>query len=88
MRFSLKANVLDRYIVTEIIVPFLSLLLICTMLIILGNLGMLMELLINKGAGFFNMVLMIGYIVPQFLGFIIPIALFFVCHICNGKVVF
>ncbi|RMF98299.1 MAG: LPS export ABC transporter permease LptF [Candidatus Schekmanbacteria bacterium] len=77
MRFSFKINVLDRYIFSEIIVPFLSLLLICTMLVVLGNLGTLMELLINKGAGFINMVLMISYIVPQFLGFIIPIALFF-----------
>lgn len=77
MKLSLKATVLDRYIGTEILVPFLSILLICTMLIILGNLGVLMELLINKGAGLLNMVLMIGYLIPQFLGFIIPIALFF-----------
>ncbi len=77
MRFSIKTNVLDSYIGTEIIVPFLSLLLICTMLILLGNLSTLMELLINKGAGFLNIIFMISYIIPQFLGFIIPIALFF-----------
>jgi len=70
-------KVIDRYIMSELAVPFLSILMIFTMLIILGNLANLMELLINRGAGLFNMLFLISYLIPQFLGFIIPIALFF-----------
>jgi len=71
-----RIKLIDRYIMKEIFFPFLSLLLIFTMLVILGNIRTLIDLIVNRGIGLFNIFKLLILLIPQFVGFIIPISLF------------
>ena len=74
--FNLKVNLIDRYIITEIFFPFSALLLIFTMLMILGNIKTLIELIVMRGVELIYVFQLLILLIPQFIGFIIPIALF------------
>jgi len=72
----LRIRILDEYIMKEIFSPFFSLLLLFTMLLILGNIRTLIELIVNRGIGLFYIFELLILLIPQFIGYIIPIALF------------
>ena len=71
-----RIRIIDEYIMKEIFFPFLSLLILFTILLILGNIRTLIELIVNRGIGLLYIFELLILLIPQFIGYIIPIALF------------
>ena len=47
-------KILDRYILREIALPFVMVLFILTFVLLMGRILQLMDLLVNKGVGFLD----------------------------------
>jgi len=71
-----RVKIIDKYLIREIFFPFISLLLIFTVLIILGNIRILIDLIVNRNIGLIYIIKLFIFLIPQFIGFIIPMALF------------
>ncbi|MDI9570349.1 MAG: LPS export ABC transporter permease LptF [Pseudomonadota bacterium] len=69
-------KIVDRYILKEIVFPFLMILLILTFVLLMGRILQLMDLMVNKGIRVLDIALLVIYLMPSFLLFTIPISLF------------
>lgn len=67
--------ILHRYIFREITVPFVLILLLLTFVLLMGRMLQLMDLMVNKGIGVWDIGRLILYLMPYFLMFTIPISL-------------
>lgn len=68
-------NILDRYLLREIIIPFFFVLLILTFVLLIGRILQIMDLMVNKGIGVFQILLLLLYLMPSFFIQTIPISL-------------
>lgn len=78
-------KIINRYIFKEIASPFIIILFILTFVLLMGKILQIMDLLINKGVGFFPVLKMILFLLPYFLLFTIPIALLIAILIVMGR---
>ena len=67
-------KILYRYILREITYPFILALFVATFALMMGKILQLMELVINKGVGFWNILKLILFMMPGLLLFTIPLA--------------
>jgi lipopolysaccharide export system permease protein len=69
-------RILSRYIFKEILTPFGITLLVFTSIFLLGNLMQLIDMIVQKGVGLWDIARMLGYTLPFLLVYIIPMAFF------------
>ncbi len=67
-------NILRRYVLKELLVPFLISLLIFTFIFVVGNIVKMADLIINKGVNIFDVFKVIVLIIPHLLSFTVPTA--------------
>ncbi len=65
---------IDRYILREIAQLFFLILFILTFVLLMGKMLQLMDLIINKGLGLFEVTRLFVYLLPSFLIFTLPIS--------------
>jgi lipopolysaccharide export system permease protein len=70
-----RIRILDRYILAEIITPFLLSIAALTLVLFLQKMFRLAELVVAKGVTFGSMAALVGYILPGFLVLTIPMSL-------------
>jgi lipopolysaccharide export system permease protein len=68
-------SILNRYIFKEVLYPFLMTLFVFTFVLIMGRILTLVDLMINKGVLFTDILKLIVYLMPALLLFTIPLAL-------------
>jgi len=68
-------NILQNYLLKEVLVAFLVALLVLTFVLLVGNLVKLAELVMTKGVDFFSVVKLFLCLMPYLLVFTIPISL-------------
>lgn len=78
-------KIIDRYILSEIALPFFMILFILTFVLLMGKIMQLMDLMVNKGVQFGDIALLILYLMPSFLLFTIPISLLFAIMMALGR---
>jgi lipopolysaccharide export system permease protein len=69
-------KIITKYILREILTPFGITLTVFTLIFILGNLMQLIELIVQKGVGVFNVFRLLGYTLPFLMVYIIPMSFF------------
>ena len=65
-------KILRRYILSELVRPFLLALLFFTFVFLVGNLVKLADLLVNKGVSLFDILKILIFLIPGLLSFIVP----------------
>jgi len=68
-------KIIDKYILREIFFPFFMTLFVLTFVLLMGKILQLMDLVINKGVNFVDILKLILYLLPSFLLITIPISL-------------
>jgi lipopolysaccharide export system permease protein len=79
------ARILDRYVFREIALPFLFGLSLFTLVLLLARLLKLIELLVNRGVPFGNIVRLFAYIMPSFLEVTVPMAMLLAILVAFGR---
>ncbi len=69
-------RIITKYILKEILTPFGVTLTVFTLIFILGNLMQLIEMIVQKGVGVFNILRLLGYTLPFLMVYIIPMSFF------------
>lgn len=78
-------SILDRYIVREMVVPFLLGLGIFTTILLIVRILKLVELVVNRGVPLGQMVRIFSYIMPAFLEVTVPMALLLAILVAFGR---
>ena len=78
-------RLINRYILKEIAVPFCTILLVLTFVLLMGRILQLMDLMINKGIAFADIARLMILLMPSFLVFTIPISLLMAILIGLGR---
>lgn len=69
-------RILSKYIFKEILTPFGVTLLVFTVIFLLGNLMQLIDMIVQKGVGLWDVVRLLGFTLPFLYVYIIPMAFF------------
>lgn len=85
MGLSCMRRLLNRYILREIAVTFSMILLVLTFVLLMGRILQLMDLMINKGIAFTDIVRLMLFLLPSFLVFTIPVSLLIAILIGLGR---
>lgn len=80
-----RLNILQRYILREIALPFGLILFILTFVLLMGKILQLMDLMINRGVRLLDISLLMLYLLPSFLMFTLPISLLIAILIGLGR---
>jgi lipopolysaccharide export system permease protein len=78
-------KILHRYILREILVPFLLGLAIFTFVLLLARLLKLIELVVNRGLPPLRILELLGYLMPSFLEVTVPMAMLLAILIAFGR---
>jgi lipopolysaccharide export system permease protein len=76
---------INLYILKEITVPFFMILFVLTFVLLMGRILQLMDLMVNKGIGFIDIMQFIILLMPSFLMFTVPISLLVAILIGLGR---
>lgn len=76
---------INRYILSEISLPFFMILFILTFVLLMGKILQLMDLMINKGVSLVAIVKLISYLMPSFFMITIPISFLIAILIGLGR---
>jgi lipopolysaccharide export system permease protein len=69
-------RILSKYLFKEILTPFGVTLLVFTVIFLLGNLMQLIDMIVQKGVGLWDVARLLGYTLPFLYVYIIPMAFF------------
>jgi len=69
-------RIISRYIFREILTPFGVTLLVFTLIFLLGNLMQLIEMIVQKGVGLWDIIRLLSYTLPFLFVYIIPMSFF------------
>lgn len=69
-------RIISRYIFKEILTPFGITFLAFTLIFLLGNLMQLIDMIVQKGVGLWDIVRLLGYTLPFLFVYIVPMAFF------------
>lgn len=78
-------TILDRYILRELVVPFLLGLAIFTSILLIVRILKLVELVVNRGVPLAQMLQIFSYILPAFLEVTVPMALLLAILVAFGR---
>ncbi len=78
-------KIIDRYIIKELIPPFLLGLLLFTFVLLLNRIFKLTELIVTKGVPFTEVLRLVSYIMPSFLTLTIPMSLLLGALVAFGR---
>ncbi len=78
-------KILNLYILREITFPFFMTLLVFTFVLLIGKILQIMDLMVNKGVHFIEVIKLVLFIMPSFLTFTIPISLLIAVLIGLGR---
>lgn len=78
-------RVLDRYILRELLVPFLLGLAIFTSVLLIARILKLVELVVNRGVPILQILKLFSYILPAFLELTVPMALLLAVLVAFGR---
>lgn len=78
-------RILDRYILREISVPFVLGLAVFTMILLVARVLKLVELVVNRGVPFVEVLKLFAYILPSFLEVTVPMALLLAVLVGLGR---
>ncbi|MBU1966027.1 MAG: LPS export ABC transporter permease LptF [Proteobacteria bacterium] len=78
-------RLINRYVLREIAVPFCMILFVLTFVLLMGKILQVMDLMINKGIAFADIVRLMLYLLPSFLMFTIPISLLIAILVGLGR---
>ncbi|MBU4122041.1 MAG: LPS export ABC transporter permease LptF [Proteobacteria bacterium] len=78
-------RLINGYILKEMAVPFCTILLVLTFVLLMGRILQLMDLMINKGIAFADIARLMILLMPSFLVFTIPISLLMAILIGLGR---
>lgn len=78
-------KLLDRYILREMVVPFLLGLAIFTSILLIIRILKLVELVVNRGVPIGQMMLVFSYVLPAFLEVTVPMALLLAILVAFGR---
>jgi lipopolysaccharide export system permease protein len=78
-------TILDRYILREMVVPFLLGLAIFTSILLIVRILKLVELVVNRGVPLAQMLRLFSYILPAFLEVTVPMALLLAILVAFGR---
>ncbi|MDX2168958.1 MAG: LPS export ABC transporter permease LptF [Deltaproteobacteria bacterium] len=78
-------KILDRYILREMVVPFLLGLAVFTSILLIIRILKLVELVVNRGVPLGQMALIFSYIMPAFLELTVPMALLLAILVAFGR---
>jgi len=69
-------RIISKYILKEILTPFGVTVLVFTLIFLIGNLMQLIEMIVQKGVGLWDIARLLGYTMPFLFVYIIPMAFF------------
>lgn len=69
-------RIISKYILKEILAPFGVTVLVFTLIFLIGNLMQLIEMIVQKGVGLWDIARLLGYTLPFLFVYIIPMAFF------------
>lgn len=69
-------RIISKYILKEILTPFGVTVLVFTLIFLIGNLMQLIEMIVQKGVGLWDIARLLGYTLPFLFVYIIPMAFF------------
>ena len=78
-------RIIDRYIIREITVPFLLGLAIFTLILLVARILRLVELVVNRGVPFAQVVELFSFILPSFLEVTVPMAMLLAVMVALGR---
>lgn len=78
-------QIITRYLIREILLPFLMILFVMTFALLMGKILQLIDLMINKGVDLVDIVRLVSFLIPSFLFFTIPISLLIAILIGLGR---
>jgi len=78
-------KIIDRYILKEIAFPFSMTLFVFTFVLMIGKILQIMELMVNRGVRFWDISLLMLYIMPSFLIITMPISFLIAILIGIGR---
>lgn len=78
-------KIIDRYILREMVVPFLLGLAVFTSILLIIRILKLVELVVNRGVPLSQMALIFSYILPAFLELTVPMALLLAILVAFGR---
>ena len=78
-------KILDRYILRELVIPFLLGLAIFTSILLIVRILKLVELVVNRGVPLAQMIRVFSYILPAFLEVTVPMALLLAILVAFGR---
>jgi len=78
-------KILDRYIVRELIVPFVLGLAVFTSILLIVRILKLVELVVNRGVPIGQVLRLFSYILPAFLEVTVPMALLLAILVAFGR---
>lgn len=78
-------RIIDRYIAREITVPFLLGLAIFTLILLVARILRLVELVVNRGVPFLQVVKLFSFILPSFLEVTVPMAMLLAIMVALGR---
>ena len=81
----MKIKIINRYVVKELLGPFLTSLLIFSIIMLMGRTLRLSDLLINRGLGIVDLLQLITYIFIPFLVYIIPMSVLLSVLLALGR---
>jgi lipopolysaccharide export system permease protein len=78
-------KIIDRYIIKELLPPFVLGLLLFTFILLINKIFKLAELIVNKGVPLFEVVKLVSYIMPSLLTLTIPMAMLLAALVAFGR---
>lgn len=78
-------KIIDRYIIKELIPPFLLGILLFTFVLLINRIFKLTELIVNKGVSLFDALRLFSYIMPSLLTLTIPMAVLLAALVAFGR---
>jgi len=78
-------KIIDRYLLRELIPPFLLGILIFSFVLLMSQILRLMELIVNKGVSLTTVLKMIAFLLPSILVLTVPMSVFLTCIVTFGR---
>src|SRR4030042_1179626 len=69
-------RIISKYVLKEILTPLGVTLLVFTLIFLIGNLMQLIDMIVQKGVGLWDIARLLGYTLPFLFVYIIPMAFF------------
>jgi lipopolysaccharide export system permease protein len=80
-----RVRIIDRYITRELLIPFLLGIGMFTSILLVARILKLVEMVVNRGVPFFQVLKLFSYVLPAFLEVTVPMALLLAVLVAFGR---